>query len=245
VSGCSRALETGRTYASSTWVVALSAGCASYPVGWGRPAWWVGSDIQTSMLEAARVLVDDQSLDNVELVEDDLFSSASEPASFDLVHACFQLAPLGRFAEQMATYRKMVKPGGLLVLLQLWQAPSRTTRRRRRTGRRDRRFATRPCLPPAAAAVCRFPGAEAARPHWARRACPAARRGRNGDRRVRLLGNDLHPHPGLASLLIKALATVEIDLTRSTGQPRSPSSGAAPWIVCGGSDDGGVLLLTA
>jgi SAM-dependent methyltransferase len=76
----------------------------------------VGTDIQTSMLEAARAFVDDESLDNVELVEDDLFSSALEPASFDLVHARFQLAPLGRFAEQMATYRTMVKPGGLLVL---------------------------------------------------------------------------------------------------------------------------------
>jgi SAM-dependent methyltransferase len=76
----------------------------------------VGTDIQSPMLEAARAFVDDEALENVELVKDDLFASASEPASFDLVHGRFQLAPLGRFEEQLAAYRKMVKPGGLLVL---------------------------------------------------------------------------------------------------------------------------------
>jgi hypothetical protein len=60
--------------------------------------------------------VADESLGNVELVEDDLFASVLEPASFDLVHARFQLAPLGRFAEQMGAYRRMLKKDGLLVL---------------------------------------------------------------------------------------------------------------------------------
>lgn len=100
----------------------IDVGCGA--LGWLRVlSRWVGpngkvvgTDVQTSMLEAAQAIVDDQSLDNVELVQDDLFSSALEPASFDLVHARFQLAPLGRFAEQMATYRMLVKPGGLLVL---------------------------------------------------------------------------------------------------------------------------------
>jgi hypothetical protein len=33
-----------------------------------------------------------------------------------LLHARFQLAPLGRIEEQLAAYRRLVKPGGLLVL---------------------------------------------------------------------------------------------------------------------------------
>jgi SAM-dependent methyltransferase len=100
----------------------IDVGCGA--LGWLRVlSRWVGptgrvvgTDIQTSMLEAARAFVDNESLDNVELVEDDLFASALEPASFDLVHARFQLAPLGRFEEQISTYRNMVKAGGLLVL---------------------------------------------------------------------------------------------------------------------------------
>jgi SAM-dependent methyltransferase len=100
----------------------IDVGCGA--LGWLRVlSRWVGptgkvvgTDIQTSMLEAAHAFVDNESLDNVELVEDDLFASALEPASFDLVHARFQLAPLGRFEEQISTYRNMVKAGGLLVL---------------------------------------------------------------------------------------------------------------------------------
>ena len=76
----------------------------------------VGTDIQDSMLEAARAFVDAEGLANVELVKDDLFQSALEAASFDLVHARFQLAPLGRFDEQLAAHRRLVKPGGLVVL---------------------------------------------------------------------------------------------------------------------------------
>lgn len=100
----------------------LDVGCGAH--GWLRilSAWVgpegrvVGSDNQPSMLEAARVLVAEESLGNVDLVEDDLFASRLDPASFDLVHARFQLAPLGRFEEQLDAYRRLVAPGGLLVL---------------------------------------------------------------------------------------------------------------------------------
>jgi hypothetical protein len=52
----------------------------------------------------------------VELVVDDLFDSKLEPHSFDLVHARYQIAPLGRGREQVASHRRLVKPGGSLVL---------------------------------------------------------------------------------------------------------------------------------
>jgi SAM-dependent methyltransferase len=111
-----------RRIGDGTQLRVIDVGCGA--LGWlrilsrwvGPTGKVVGTDIQTSMLEAARALVDDEALDNVELVEDDLFASALEPASFDLVHGRFQLAPLGRFEEQMAAYGKMGKPGGLLVL---------------------------------------------------------------------------------------------------------------------------------
>ncbi|MCW2994177.1 MAG: hypothetical protein JWQ18_1672 [Conexibacter sp.] len=35
---------------------------------------------------------------------------------FDLVHARFQLCTLGRGAEQLAAYRRLLKPGGVLIL---------------------------------------------------------------------------------------------------------------------------------
>src|SRR6266540_5645353 len=45
-----------------------------------------------------------------------LFASQLEPAWFDLVHARFQLAPLGRGQQQTATYLRLVRPGGTIVL---------------------------------------------------------------------------------------------------------------------------------
>ncbi len=101
---------------------ALDVGCG--PMGWLRllNVWVgpggraVGSDVQAGMLEAAREMVRAEKLANVELVEDDIFASALEPGSFDLVHARFQLAPLGRAEAQVATFRRLLKPGGWLVL---------------------------------------------------------------------------------------------------------------------------------
>jgi hypothetical protein len=51
----------------------------------------------------------------VKLLKDDLFSSLLPAASFDLVHSRFQIAPLGRADEQIAVYRRLVKPGGWIV----------------------------------------------------------------------------------------------------------------------------------
>jgi hypothetical protein len=68
------------------------------------------------MLAAAAQFTESVPLGNVELIEDDLFDTRLEPASFDLVHARFLLAPLGRAGEQVAVFRRLVAPGGLLIL---------------------------------------------------------------------------------------------------------------------------------
>ncbi|MFT3954111.1 MAG: methyltransferase domain-containing protein [Piscinibacter sp.] len=102
--------------------VVLDVGCGA--MGWlralrrrlGDGGRVVGSDVDPRMLAAARAFVVDEKLAGVEIVEDDLFASRLPAAGFDLVHARFQLAPLGRDAEQLHSYCARLKPGGWLVL---------------------------------------------------------------------------------------------------------------------------------
>ena len=101
---------------------ALDVGCGA--LGWlrilkewvGPSGHVVGTDIDTSLLDAARSFLDAEGIGGVELVVDDLFESTLEPESLDLVHARYVIAPLGRGREQVAAYRRLVKPGGVLVL---------------------------------------------------------------------------------------------------------------------------------
>jgi SAM-dependent methyltransferase len=72
---------------------------------------------------ATRALLDDldlpqdaRILDAGRLTIDDLFHAALPPARFDVVHARFQLCTLGRAAEQLEVYRRLVVPGGVLIL---------------------------------------------------------------------------------------------------------------------------------
>lgn len=105
------------------------AGLRAVDVGCGAMGWlrllsrWVGgdgevvgTDLDEAMLARASELVAAESLTNVTLHRDDLFDSKLEAAHFDLVHARFQLAPLGRFEAQLAAYARLTKPGGWMVL---------------------------------------------------------------------------------------------------------------------------------
>jgi ubiquinone/menaquinone biosynthesis C-methylase UbiE len=101
---------------------ALDVGCGV--LGWIRVlSEWVGpdgevtaTDIDESMLAAAGEFVNEEGLENVSLVQDDLFDSKLEPDSFDLVHARFEICPLGRAHEQMETYMRLARSGGAIVL---------------------------------------------------------------------------------------------------------------------------------
>ena len=101
---------------------ALDLGCGA--LGWlrilsewvGPSGEVVGTDIDQSLLNAARSFLEAEGISNVELVVDDLFDSKLEPRSFDLVHARYVIAPLGRGREQVAAYRRLVRPGGTLAL---------------------------------------------------------------------------------------------------------------------------------
>jgi SAM-dependent methyltransferase len=101
---------------------ALDVGCGV--LGWLRVlAEWVGpdgqvtgTDIDEAMLAAAEGFASEEGLRNVRVVKDDLFASALEPDSFDLVHARYEITPLGRGHDQMETYVRLARPGGAIVL---------------------------------------------------------------------------------------------------------------------------------
>jgi len=101
---------------------ALDIGCGV--LGWLRVlSEWVGpegevtgTDIDDSMLFAANEFVTGEGLRNVGLVKDDLFASELEPDSFDLVHARYEICPLGRGHQQIETYRRLARPGATIVL---------------------------------------------------------------------------------------------------------------------------------
>jgi len=101
---------------------ALDVGCGA--LGWlrilsewvGPSGQVVGTDIDEKLLNAARSFLEAEGISNGELVIDDLFDSKLEPQAFDLVHARYVIAPLGRGREQVASCRRLVKPGGSLVL---------------------------------------------------------------------------------------------------------------------------------
>lgn len=101
---------------------ALDVGCGT--LGWLRIlSEWVGSsgqvigaDIDERLLDTAGAFLKTEGIANVELAVDDLFESKLEPGSFDVVHARYVIAPLGRGGEQVASHRRLVRPGGTLVL---------------------------------------------------------------------------------------------------------------------------------
>jgi SAM-dependent methyltransferase len=100
----------------------IDVGCGA--IGWirllsewvGPDGKVVGMDIDDAMLVAAGQFVDTEGLGNVLLTKDDLFASKLESSSFDLVHARFQIGPLGRGSDQISNHLRLLRPGGTVVL---------------------------------------------------------------------------------------------------------------------------------
>jgi ubiquinone/menaquinone biosynthesis C-methylase UbiE len=100
----------------------VDLGCG--PLGWlrllsnwvGPTGEVVGTELTDATAQAAQQTVRSEGLGNVGVVVDDIFDSWLPDGSFDLVHARFQLGPLGRHEEQLAAYRRLLRPGGWLVL---------------------------------------------------------------------------------------------------------------------------------
>jgi SAM-dependent methyltransferase len=100
----------------------VDMGCG--PLGWLRLlSHWVGptgevigTELNEATAESARQTMRSEGLSNVEVVADDIFDSSLPERSFDLVHARMVLGPLGRPLDQLATFCRLVRPGGWLVL---------------------------------------------------------------------------------------------------------------------------------
>src|SRR5215213_6910708 len=100
----------------------LDVGCGA--LGWLRVlSEWVGpdgevigTDIDEGMRSAAEQFAREERLQNVSVREDDLFDSKLDANSFDLVHARYEICPLGRAQEQMETYTRLARSGGTIVL---------------------------------------------------------------------------------------------------------------------------------
>jgi ubiquinone/menaquinone biosynthesis C-methylase UbiE len=101
---------------------AVEVGCG--PMGWLRVlSEWAGpdgtvtaTDVDEKTLAAAQSFAEEEGLSNVTVLDDDVFATRLEPGAFDLVHARFMLAPLGRLREQLETFTRLVHPGGWIVL---------------------------------------------------------------------------------------------------------------------------------
>ena len=113
---CSRSSATDLVYAPWTSAAERWAGFGFSASGSAPPATSWASTSTRRLLDAARSFLDAERITNVELVVDDLFDSKQAPQSFDLVHARFQIAPLGRGPEQLGSHKRLVRPGGSLVL---------------------------------------------------------------------------------------------------------------------------------
>lgn len=76
----------------------------------------VATDVSDVMLEMAQRFCADQGVANVEFRKDDLFDSTLPSREFDLIHARFVLAPLGRDDAVLDVLERIAKPGAWVVL---------------------------------------------------------------------------------------------------------------------------------
>jgi SAM-dependent methyltransferase len=83
----------------------------------------VGTDTSDAMLEQARATCAGLHLGNVTLVKDDAYATALPPASFDVVHVRFLLAPVGRDEVLLPQLERLARPDGWIVLEEPIAAP--------------------------------------------------------------------------------------------------------------------------
>jgi SAM-dependent methyltransferase len=75
----------------------------------------VAADLDPGMLSAARRYAEATGLTNVDFVEANVYQSGLPRASFDLVHARFMFAPLGREESLLEEMISLTRPGGVIV----------------------------------------------------------------------------------------------------------------------------------
>jgi SAM-dependent methyltransferase len=76
----------------------------------------VGVDIDPLQLATARALVAETELSNVEVLERDAYDTRLPREAFDLVHARFLFAPLGRDQALLREMLALARPGGVVAI---------------------------------------------------------------------------------------------------------------------------------
>jgi ubiquinone/menaquinone biosynthesis C-methylase UbiE len=76
----------------------------------------IGVDLDAKQLAAARALVQEAELLNVEIVEQDAYHTTFPRESFDLVHVRFVFAPVGRDEDLVREMVALTKPGGIVAI---------------------------------------------------------------------------------------------------------------------------------
>jgi SAM-dependent methyltransferase len=76
----------------------------------------IGIDRDREQLLAAASFVTDTALANVQVREGDAYATGLPSGCFDLAHARFLVAPVGRGEELVAEMLRLVRPGGVVAL---------------------------------------------------------------------------------------------------------------------------------
>ncbi len=76
----------------------------------------VGVDMDAKQLAGAREFVQEHKLSNVEILEQDAYRTTFPRGSFDLTHARFVFAPVGRDDELLREMVALTRPGGIIVI---------------------------------------------------------------------------------------------------------------------------------
>ena len=82
-----------------------------------------GVDTDTKQLAAARKMVEERGLHNVEIMERDAYNTGLPDVSFDFTHVRFVFAPVGRDDQLVAEMLRLTKPGGIIAIQEPDAAP--------------------------------------------------------------------------------------------------------------------------
>jgi len=76
----------------------------------------IGLDLDPEQIGAATAFVSEQNLTNAEILQRNAYETGLPSASFNLVHARFLFAPVGRDMQLLHEMLRLVRSGGVLAI---------------------------------------------------------------------------------------------------------------------------------
>ena len=104
----SRVLEAGCGVGAQTLTLARNSPAARI----------VSIDVSAASLAQARAKVEAAGINNVELMQADIFDLHFDPGSFDHVFVCFVLEHLAQPVEALAALQELLRPGGTITVIE-------------------------------------------------------------------------------------------------------------------------------